>query len=289
MRLDPLPYRVLIDRAVAPARAIFRPALLPVALPFAALTVALVVSQARWMGALFDFEADAAADTMFADIAFTMLMAFGVIAFQVIAYTAVTVVAMDQIAGRPLSFARAWRFAFRPGVLGTLIVVTVIMVLSVLFCLVPAIYFIPLLSLALPIMVEEDIFGATAISRSFELGNFNPRGRLMELPWIQSGVVLTVGFLVAQGLTLIIQLPLMVYQQVLIFRAGSQGETDATLAVMNATVWAQVPSAFLGAFAQTASWLYSAAAIGLLYLEVRRRREGADLEQAVRAVTQEPA
>jgi hypothetical protein len=148
------------------------------------------------------------------------------------------VAALDVLAGRPVDMKRAWRFALRPGVWGTLLLAFVAIVGSFFVCVLPMFYVAPLLAFTLPVMAEEGVFGFPALARSAALATHNPGGR-----WVSG-------------------------------KEDPQG-------VMARWIWFQVPAQFLSSLVRTAIYLYTAFGIGLLFNDVRGRKEGVDLRSEI--------
>jgi len=82
-------------------------------------------------------------------------------------------------------------------------------------------------------------------------------------------------------LGVVVQLPLLVTQQVLLFRGLAGGEPMDAQAVMARLGWLAVPSQMLATLVQMGVKLYAAFGMTLLYFDVRRRREGDDLQEAI--------
>ena len=180
---------------------------------------------------------------------------------------------------------RAWLFAVQPRVFGTLIVVSVANTLSVLMCLLPAVYVVPILTFVLPVMVEEDRYGWAAIRRSYELAHYNPTGRWTDSAWLQILVLLSVGLVINYAVSLLVQLPFLVAQQIVIFRDAASGQMSDPATLMAGMLWLQIPAQILSALATAATWLFWTFGVGLLYREIRRRKEGRDLQRAIDELT----
>ena len=191
--------------------------------------------------------------------------------------------AMDAVAGRGVRMARAWGFVFRPAVFATLVLVGLLDFLSIMAFFLPALYVVPLLSLTLPAMVDEGLVGLAALKRSAELVRFNPTGRLTHSPWLQVVLVILVGTVLNYAVSLAVQLPFAVAQQLLLLRqtlAGPEAAEQLTLAF-----WLQLPASVLGALATAVTWLYTTFGLCLLYRELRRRKEARDVVEAVEDLT----
>lgn len=276
--LDPLPFRLLIDRVMVPIRRHFRRVILPVAVPVAGCGLVMTTAQIGWLETLAETED---LGRMFSLLGAYFLVLFVVMVVYLLAYNALWVASMDAVAGRPVSMGRAWRFALRPRVFGTLLVVGVLSFLSLLMCLFPAIYVVPLLSFTVPAMVEEGRFGWSAIRRSVELTRRSPTGRLLDAVWVRALGLLVIATAIQFAVGMTVQLPFIITQQVLIFRDAAAGAAADPEALMSQMLWLQVPSQVLGGFVTAVTWLYWTFGASLLYRETRRQREGEDLARAI--------
>lgn len=277
---EPLPFRVLLDEAARGARRSFVAIYPSVAVPVAAAQLALVVAQVRWMQGIFGTtQIDPA--QMFGGVAW-----FGgaFLAFTVLyglAYGAMGAAAVAAAAGRPVAMGQWWRFVVRPKVLVTMLGMGLAVWVGLICCLAPGLWLLMLLGFALPVMVEEDLVLGAAWRRSVELARYNPQRQLTTSPMFKVFVFLVVGLALSWAISLTVQMPFMVAQEVLMIREVAGG-TDPTAAAVGARwMWLQAPSAVLGSLAQTAVALYLSFGMALLYFDVRRRREGDDLEAAL--------
>ncbi len=280
--LDPTSFRRLLDQVMEPARRHFRHLFLPIAVPLAACGVLATVLQIGWLRALTGGAGFAEVLPMVGGI---FLLVVGILGLYGLGFGALFVASMDALAGRQVSMARAWLFVLRPAVFGTLIVVAVLNLLSFLFCLVPSLYVTPVLAFTLAVMLEEDLYGWAAIRRSAELVHYNPTGRWADGGWLQTLVLLLVGAVINYVVSLAVQLPFVVAQQIVVFRDAASGQVSDPATLMASTLWLQAPAQVLGAFATAATWLYWTFGIGLLYRELRRRKEGDDLRRAIDEMT----
>ncbi len=275
--LAPTSFRLLLDRVIESAKVHFRRLFLPTALPLAVCGVLATVFQIGWIKTLMGDdlgEAVPMAVSMF-------LIMIVIMVVYALAFGALCVASMDAVAGRPVSFARAWRFVIEPSVFGTLIVVAILCFLSLLMCVVPALYVMPILAYTLAVMVEEDRYGWAAIRRSAELAHHNPTGRWTDSAWLQTLVLLIVGLIISYAVGFTVQTPFLVTQQVMVFRDAASGQITDPATLMASTLWLQAPAQVLGSFATAATWLYWTFGLGLLYREIRRRKEAEDLHEAV--------
>lgn len=284
-RLDLIPFRLLIDRVVVPARRHLKTTLLPVALPVMAAGLALALVQAAWFDILFDPNPDPDAAAAFlgtavavGGLSLLMLVVYG------LAFAALTVAAVDAVASRPVSMGRAWAFVVRPRVFLGLFLLGLAYFGSAMMCFVPALYVVPLLAFVVPAMADEGLGPGAAFRRSIELMHWNPTRQVRSSPWLQAFLVLLVGFIINYAVTLVVQLPFLIAQQVLMIRRTFSGGV-ATVEDMAPVLWLQVPSVVLGSVATAAAWLYTAFGLAVLFREARRRKEATDLEEAVAELT----
>ncbi len=280
--LDLIPFRTLLDHVVVPARRHVRSTVLPIAVPLALVSAAMAMVQIQWTQSLAtpdpdDLEALFSGFLSLLGVSLAASVVFG------LAFSALTVAAMDAVSGRPVRMGRAWLFVFRPTVFLTLMLVGIADGLSLMMCFLPAFYVMPLLSFTLPAMVDEGRVGLDAMQRSIELFRFNPTGRFTHSPWVQTGLILLVGVLLNYALNLTVQLPFVIVQQLLILRQ-SVSQT-LTPEAMTAVFWLQLPASVLGALVSAVAWLYSTFGICLLFKELRRRKEGQDLVEAIGELT----
>lgn len=280
--LDPTSFRLLIDRVLEPGRRHFRQVFLPVAVPLAVCGVVAALAQVSWLSAL---SGDGDLGQLLPLLGgFFLLMAVFLTTY-VLAFSALLVASLDAVAKRPVDMRRAWLFALQPRVFGTLVVVAVASGLSLAMCLLPALWVIPTLAFVLPVMVEEDLYGWAAIRRSAELAHYNPTGRWTDSAWLQTVVLIAVGMVINAAVSLTVELPFVVAQQIIVLRDAVAGGGADPAALLAATLWLQVPAQILSALATAATWLFWTFGIGLLYREIRRRREGDDLQQAIDELT----
>lgn len=277
---QPLPFRVLLDEAMSRVRHHFRQVYLPVALPVAFAAGLMAVAQG-----LMSVHASGSDPTAALTSGGLFFLTFG--ALMVIwglASGALLVAAVDAVAGRTISMARAWKTMFRPRVLGTLILTWLAYSLGFACCILPGIYLVLALSFVIPVMADEGVFGPAAIGRSQALAGHNPQRRLGADPRLQVFLVVFVGALIGYAVGMVIQLPVVVVQQVLLMRDVSAGKRPDPGELMAAMMWLNVPAQVLSWLAQTAVQLYVSFGLALLFFDVRHRKEGRDLDAAIDAL-----
>ncbi|HEX4962586.1 MAG TPA: hypothetical protein VF173_17250 [Thermoanaerobaculia bacterium] len=282
----PMPFRLLLDEAMRYARRYLRAIWPSVAIPVAIFASAIQVAQALWFARLPELTRNPTNPFAFWNPG---VLALGLVytVVLVIAYFAMQVAAIDALAGRPVSMARAWRFALQWRALGTILMWYACTIASLVCCLVPALYVGPLLSLVPPAMVEEGRFGIPALSRSAELTRYNPSGRLADSPLVKIFLLLLVGLLITYVLAIVVSVPFQIPMWLAMFRQAAAGED--VLHGMQRWVWLQVPAQFLNALASTAVYLYASFGIALMFNDTRGRKEGTDLQASIAAMFPAPA
>jgi hypothetical protein len=309
----PLPFTALLDRAMRETRRHGRTILPSIALPVAALTAAVPAVQAAYLKAIGEPSGDPF-QILVPGCTFSLVI-FGLLAFMGIAFTAMQGACVDSVAGRPVDMRRAWRFAVRPRVLGTLFLVGLVLAGLTILCLIPVVLGAavgaavnPFLGFALgiaaallillvlvltisflgfvtPAMADEGVFFGAAMGRSLALARYNPHRRLLGArPAIKLMALLLVGGVISSIVSFLVSAPFAIPQWFEIFRKISSGEApDPT-----AWLWLQVIGQFVGALASTAVYLYVSFGVALLFFDTRGRKEGTDLALAIDAMAVPP-
>ncbi|MFP3939930.1 MAG: hypothetical protein ACLF0P_06465 [Thermoanaerobaculia bacterium] len=280
---DTLTFPVLMDRAMVWTRGHLRSVVLPLAAPLAVFDAAVAAVQVPWLQQLYDPSA-LAAESGFDSSCAIVLVGFGSAAVSWLVYCAVGAAATDAVAGRPVAAWDRLRFVLRPGPLGTLLLSGVLVGISYLCCVVPVLYVAPLLSLTVPALVEEDRRGLDAVGRSANLIRYNPQRRFLANPLTKAFVLFLVTALISVLVSLVTTAPFQIAQQWSVLRDLGAAEAAAP---PEWTLWLQVPGAAVNAFVSTAVVLYATFGFALLFFDVRRRKEGLDLEAAVAELERE--
>lgn len=278
---EPIPFRLLIDEAVKWTRRHFRAMYLPVAVPISIVNGLIPVAQALWFNTALLGEASPDPGRMMigALAFFGVALLAGVV--WGLGYGALIVAATDALQGQPVSMSRGWLYMVRPRVLLTNLFVGLCIVVGCVFCLLPGLFLGLLFSMILPVMAAEGRFGMDAITRSAQLVRYNPLGGIGNSPLLKVFLIFFLGYLLSGAVGMAVQLPFVIAQQILIFRAAAEGGADPTN-VMTTAIWLQVPGNMLNALVTTAVQLYMAFALVLFYFDLRRRQEGGDLAAAIR-------
>jgi len=282
--IQPLPFRVLIDEAMKEWRRHFKTIYPSVALPLAIVVGPLTVGYTERLGKLMGTSAAPSFGEFVSLFGSFGIWLAAVTVVNLVATSALQAATLDAVAGREVSMTRSWLFALRPRVLGTVLLNGILVLMSLLFCFIPAIYVGPLLSLTMPVMRIEGTFGLAALKRSAALARYNRRLGFTENPLVKILALFLVVGLLSYAINMVIQLPIAVVQQIVIMRDVVEGQTPDPQALMSKMVWFQAPAAVLGSLTNTTIQLYMGCALGLLFLDIRRRREGTDLEEALDAM-----
>jgi hypothetical protein len=279
---ETLPFRVLLDEAVRHARRHFRRIYPSVAIPLAVASAGLPLAQLLFLRSM-------PVPGQMEPSPIAMIQGFGLfigvmvvwLVVYMLAYGALLAAVVDAVAGREVSMGRAWRLMLRPQIIGTLLLTGFAVGLGFLLCVLPGMYLALLFSLALPVMVEEGIFGTRALGRSAALTRYNPQRQLDADPRLKVFLIFFVGALLGYVVNMVVQMPFLVVQQVMMFRDVAAGNRPDPTAVMARLAWLQVPSQVLGMLVNVAIQLYVGFGLCLLFFDVKRRKEGLDLESAV--------
>jgi hypothetical protein len=284
--LEPrLPFRQVLDEAVRQARRHFRRIFPYVAIP-AALAGGLVpLAQGVFFRDAFggggvsgphpEFARIAVGMGLFGGVMFVYMTVYG------LAYGAMFAAATDAVAGREVSMRRAWSLVVRPRVFGTLLLLTLAVGFGMLFCVLPGIYLALIYAFTVPVIVTESQLGTAALSRSSELARYNPQRKLDSDPRLHVFVIFLVGTMLGYMVNLFIQLPVIAFQQFVMMRDIAGGAKPDPAELMARMAWIQVPTTMLGVLTNTAVHLYVCFGIALIFFDLKRRKEGLDLEAAV--------
>ncbi len=264
-----LPFPVLLDRAVPWTLRHLRTLYPWAALPAVLIAGGVSLAQLLWPGP--DPRADPLAATLH-NLGYLLLY----LPLYWL-YSALRVGAVDALAGRPVSFWRAIRFVARPRVLGTEAMVFLCLIGSALCCFLPALYVGPLVGLTMVAMAAEGSTGLPALRRSVQLMRHNPEGRLLASPLLKVLALWGVSIVLSYLLVLLFELPFFLLRGASILRRMAAGE-DLQRAMAS---WLLVPLRGLEALSGALVQLYASFVLALLFFDLRERREGTALRQAV--------
>jgi hypothetical protein len=282
---QPLSLQLILDEATKQARRHFRAIYLPVAIPVSVGSGLLPLGQSafyRNMG-LGSRQPDLAVVLSSMGIMFVAFLLFFLV--YGIGNGALMVAAVDATAGRPVSMKSAWLTMVSPRVLGTMILGWLAALVGFVLCVLPGVYVTLVLCLVLPVIVDEGLTGAGALVRSKALMEYNPQRDLGSDPRLRAFLILLAGALLGYALNFVVQVPAMVVQQVVVMRGVASGQRTDPASLMASLLWLQVPTSMIAMLAQTAVRLYVSFCIALLFVDVRRRKEGVDLEAAIASLS----
>ncbi|MCB1058584.1 MAG: hypothetical protein KDD11_24020 [Acidobacteria bacterium] len=275
--LAPMPFRMLIDQAMKETRRSLGTLWWPFALPMAVVMGgfgALIVGMQRLtiVAGQGDFEA---AVWIFA-MAFAMLL---VIIPLIWIYCACFTAVMRYATGDHAPVRGSWAFSRRWPFIGTILLSGLCYLAGMVMCFFPAIWVALVLAFVLPVMVDEQVFGTAALKRSYALVRYNPQRRFLDNPMVKIFLFLVIGWVVSYVVSMVISLPFSIVQQVMFFRNATTGDPAAI--ANSGWLWLTVPQQVLGALTSMVVQIYVSFGLVLLFLDVRRRKEGQDLEEAV--------
>ncbi len=286
----PLPLRILIDEAIRLMRRNFSALYPSIGIPLALVLMPLGFLYFQRFTSLVSFSTEPPEPSqMIAAMGWIGLTFAGLVLAHYAAWGACILATMDAASGRPIRMTRSWLWTFRPRVIWTLFLTMMAVAGASLFCLLPAIYVGFLLSFVAPVMAEEGRFGLNALKRSAELLHFRSALSLGDNPIVKAFLLLMVAWLLASAMSMLVQMPFAIIQQIFLIRVASEGESPDPAALMGAMAWLQIPGTALGALSTAAVYLYINLGMALLFLDVRRRREGTDLEAALQELEQSVA
>jgi hypothetical protein len=283
--IRPIPLKVLIDEAVRLLRRNFSTLYPSIAIPLALLLVPLTFLYIQRFTSLTSFPRERLEPS---DLILTFVgvgLSFGALmAVHYAAWGACILASMDAASGRTIQMSKSWLWMLRPRVIWTLLLSSLAVMGSSLFCLLPGIYVGFLMSFVAPVMAEEGRFGVSALKRSAQLLHFRSRLSVGDNPIVKAFVLVMVAYVLASAVSMVVQMPFALMQQLFLIRRASEGQAPDPAALLEAMAWFQIPGTALGALSTAAVYLYINLGVALLFLDVRKRREGADLEAELHAL-----
>jgi hypothetical protein len=277
-----LPFTALLDAAVRATRRHFLAIYPGVAVPLALVTGVMTVVQLRVFRGFFP------GGSPFTDMAslFSSLLPFAAVLVlyvlvQFMGGMAMVAAALAAVTGTPIPIAKAWAWTLRPRVGWTMTLWSLAILAGALFCILPGIWVGLLLAQVVPVMAAEQRFGKDALARSASLMRHNPERRLTTHPMVKVLAISFVAGLLGYAANLAVTLPLAAVQQIFMFRSmlsSSATPQDPAALLSSWWMWLQVPQSVLGSLVATAVSVYASTAFALLYVDLKNRKEGRDLE-----------
>jgi hypothetical protein len=280
----------LLDEAVVLARRVFGRLYLATALPPAIAVTVAVILQLRFMtGTLRNVSAEGPGAPFLAGMGLLFLVYFVYGGVTGLANAAMVAGTSWELEGTQFRARNVWRWVLRGRVLGSLMLLGLAIGLGFMFCFLPGLYLIIIYAIAVPVMATEGILGSQSMNRSKRLVLHSVEKRFIPpgMGWVIA--VFVTAIVLSWGVSLAVQFPLTIIQQVLMAR-HLLGETARSAAPDPAAffpLWLQVlqlVTMFASTLAKQAVALYSAAAFSLLFRRLRGRREGTDIHAALDAL-----
>lgn len=280
--LDAIPFAVLIDEAWRSTRAWARAILLPAAVVLAPAALLMHVLMGLWQMSLVGMDPSRFEPSRFCGtIALGMVGMLAVGIYFAALYGCVMVATVRVLGGQPPSLRESARFYLKPRVWATDLLAWILTMLGFMFCILPGLFLLAAWALRLPVMVREGRFGWDALRRSWELLGHNPSGRILRHPLLKVLLVFVLAAVLGYAVSLVVQMPVMIANQMMMVRAMTRGEAVDPQALVRATLWLAIPAGVLAALAQLAVQLYVDFVTAHIYLDQVRRKEGADLGAAL--------
>ncbi|HKF42210.1 MAG TPA: hypothetical protein VKG01_03845 [Thermoanaerobaculia bacterium] len=276
-----MPFRILVDEAMKLTRRHFRWIYFPVAIPVSLLFAALTVVQLAWMRGIQSALTTRSVLAMAGGCGGVLLAFFVLVVAQSLAYTALAFACTGAVERGRVGMKESWRFVLQLRVMGTLVLVWIALGVSFLFFFFPAIYVGLILSLVTQVMAAEKVFGFAAMRRSSQLVRYNPQRRFLANPKVKIFALFVIAMVISYVVRIVVELPFAVFQGYSAAReVAGRGQVDSA-AWMSRMMWTQVPSSILSSLVTTAVGVYTSFGLALLYFDIRRRKEGMDLEAEI--------
>jgi hypothetical protein len=290
MDRDPRSLRRLIDEAFVYLRRHFVKIYFPVAIPIALLSGGMPLVQGLWVTR----EMQNANPASLRPAAFLFVMAASVgvtlvyLSIHMLGSIALVGGSLDAIRLGAVDMGRSWRRAFDPRVFGTSLLTAIIVGLGMMCCLLPGLYAALLFGLVVPVVLAEGLYGRAALERTYALTTHNPTRAFTADPRFRVFVVLAAGFLMQYAISILVSLPMIVLQQVLMFRSIAEGARPNPYSLMRSMMWVQVPTTVLQTLTQETIALYVSLTLSLLFFDLREQREGLALEAEIDGLVKAP-
>lgn len=276
--LAPLPFRMLVDRAMHDTRHGLRTLWWPFALPLAVLGGLIGVAAVLFNTGFISLMEDGPPAFAVLGLSIGAVILLGLVMGYV--YAALFAAVVRTAARHPAPLRGIWSLCLQPRFFGTLVLVGLCSIAGFLLCFFPALWVGLVLAFVLPVMVDEDVYGTAALKRSYALVRYNPHRRFLDNPMVKVFLLLIIGWVLSYVVSMILTLPFSVVQQVMIFRDAASGDTEVAASATR-WLWLSVPAQVLGALGSAAVQIYLFFGLSLLFFDCRRRKEGQDLEDAV--------
>jgi hypothetical protein len=277
-----MPFRVLIDEAMKLTRRHIRAIYPSVGIPISLLYCGFPVLQLYWMRDVQNLkQADAPLAAIFSGCLALAVAVVVLAGAHTMAQIATLAAGIDVLEGRSIDMKKSWSFVFQLRILGTLLLWWILILVSLFLLVIPGIYVALVLSLSGSVIVAEKLSGFAAMGRSAQLTRYNPQKRFLENPKVKVFALYVVSAVISWAASWLIQLPLAIAQNIFVLRGVAEGKRPDPAELMGRMIWFQIPSTFLSSLVSMAVAIYTSFGLVLLYMDIRRRKEGFDLEAAI--------
>jgi hypothetical protein len=251
-----------------------------VAVPLALLSAAFSVVSLQWTGALAGGDL-ASLLSGCGGLALLLVLVPVSIVLSLIGYTALFRAAICRVAGETVSVSAMYRFAVQPRVLLTVAMAALSVFFATLLLVVPGLVVFLLLSMVVPVMSHEGLWGTAALTRSVRLTLERREKELRRFHLVRVLAVFVAYVGIGYSMSLIITLPYQLTTQVALWRQVAAGQTVDPSQALNGLLWLQVPTNVITSL--VGSWVvfYACHCLALLYLDFRSRVWGIDLEAVI--------
>jgi len=277
-----MPFRRLIDEAMKKTRLHFGQVYPAIAIPLAAAAGVSVAAQSVWMQGFMGGQGSSLdVGAMLQGCAGFLAGALLTITLATLGNAAMLYGCVEALSGRPVHSGASWRFVVSSRSLWTLCLAGLAIAGGFLLLVLPGIYFFLMLSFTFPVLAAEGQSGSDALKRSWDLVRYNPQHRFLTHTAVKVFVLYVVAGVLSYLVNALVQMPLAAVQGASMLRevAGS-GRADPQR-LLAGSLWLQVLTGVLGSLVSTAVSVYTSFGVVLLYFDVRRRKEGMDLEEAI--------
>ena len=200
---------------------------------------------------------------------------------SVLTYGAMVYAISRRLRGESPSALDCWRQAFRLPVLLTVLVVGILTVVGSAFCLVPGLLAAAWFGLAVPVAIEEGVYGGKALDRAQTLARHGRYG-----PWLSSTAAMMMCMVITwfginYALSSVATVPAMVAGAVSTFRAAAAGGATGGNPWAGMPVWIVPVITLTAGLTGALSDTYLSVALVLLYRRAIDLLEGHDLRAAI--------
>ena len=209
--------------------------------------------------------------------------------WSMLVYRSMMISAIYSDLGEEVSWQQAMLQYLQPKFWATDMLAGILIFFGFLACIIPGILLTLAWSVRLPVMVREERFGMAALSRSWELLNFNPSKLLSRHPLLKALAAFAVTLVLSYSIMLVVQLPVSIWAQYITMREAASGNMQDVQQSLQNMLWITLPFGILTGLGQLAINLYTNFILVGLYSDQRKRREGSDIAGRLDELVQQTA